>query len=123
MANKFPLIIGLITLVIVIGGAVLLTKNQPQKLSLPENYEYFWKDGCPHCENVAKFLETWDRRDQVKIDKFDIATDRQSQDRMVERATYCKLNTTQLGVPLLFTPDGKCFEGDEPIIEFLKKLN
>jgi glutaredoxin len=123
MANKFPLIIGIITLLIIGGGVFLFSQNQPPKLSLPSSYEYFWKDGCPHCENVAKFLDSWDKKDQVKIDKFDILTDRQNQDRLVQRATYCKLNTTQLGVPFLFTPEGKCIEGDEAIIGFFKSLN
>lgn len=123
MANKFPLIIGIVTLLIIGGGVFLFSKNQPQKLTLPNSYEYFWKDGCPHCENVAKFLDSWDKKDKVKIDKFDVVTDSQNQDRLFQRASYCKLNTTQLGVPFLFTPEGKCVEGDEPIIDFLKNLN
>ena len=125
MSNKFPLVIALVTIIIFIGGIFLFSKNQttPASLPLPENYQYFWGNGCPHCANVEKFLESWNMRDKVKIDKYEVWGNRDNANLMSSRASYCKLNLTNLAVPMLFTPDGKCIEGDEPIIDFLKNLN
>lgn len=128
MMQKTSLIIGIVTLFIFVGGVLLFTKDsQPnntekETLALPTNHEYFWGEGCPHCENVAKFLETWDGKDKVTIDKKEVFTNQANSLVMQRRAEYCKL-TPPLGVPLLVTPEGVCLVGDEPIIDYFKGLN
>lgn len=122
--KKFPIIIGIITLFIIIGGVFVFSKNEPQKnISLPSNLEYFWLEGCPHCKNVEDFINTWEKKDQIIIDKKESQIDRQNGLRLIEVGKYCNLDTQSLGaVPFLFTPEGKCFLGDEPIIDFLNTL-
>lgn len=124
--NKTGLLVAVVTLVIIVGGLFVFTKNKQQETSQPEtlpaNYEYFWGEGCPHCENVAKFLEGWEGRDKVTIEKMEVFKDQTNALAMQKRAQYCKL-TPPLGVPLLFTPEGTCFVGDEPIIEHFEGLD
>ncbi|HJX45609.1 MAG TPA: hypothetical protein VJ399_00360 [Patescibacteria group bacterium] len=125
--KKFPILIGIISLVIIVGGIFLFTKKQNTSSvstppPLPASYEYFWGDGCPHCVNVEEFLTTWEGKDKVSIDKKEIWKNAANAKLLKERGAYCKINQSNLGVPLLFTPDGKCITGDAAIIDFFKSL-
>jgi hypothetical protein len=127
--NKFGLGVIVATILIIAGGIYFLTKS-PSNVSIqtvavtptPNTYEYFWGDGCPHCINVAKFMETWDKKDKVKINKMEVWKDKNNANIMLDRANKCGLDKSTLGVPLLYTPDGECFDGDGPIIEVLKGI-
>ena len=114
----------LATLIIIVGGVFLFSKqtSQTQATPLPSSYEYFWGEGCPHCANVEDFFSTWEGRDKVSIDKKEVWKDKKNALLMRERAIYCKLPLNDLGVPFLFTPEGECIGGDEAIIEFFKGL-
>ncbi|KKU09909.1 MAG: hypothetical protein UX13_C0026G0025 [Candidatus Woesebacteria bacterium GW2011_GWB1_45_5] len=123
MKSKFGLLIGLATLVIVISGVFLLSRGGPgQNTSLPSNYEYFWGDGCPHCANVQAFFDTWDKKDQVNINKLEVWNSPTNARLMQERAKYCNISPSGMGVPFLFTPEGKCLSGDASIVDFFKSL-
>lgn len=79
----------------------------------------FWGDGCPHCANVEKFLEeNKDIAGKFNIKKFEVYKDKKGQRLFVEKAKKCGLSG--LGVPTLYK-EGKCIQGDVPIIEELKK--
>ncbi len=118
-----PFLLG-VTLIIIVGGVFLFSnkKGEPETSPLPSSYEYFWGDGCPHCANVEEFFSTWEGRDKVAIDKKEVWSNRNNALLMRNRAVYCKLPLDTLGVPFLFTPEGKCINGDEAIIEFFKGL-
>jgi len=122
--KKFPILVGLATVLIIIIGVLILSRgNSGNALSLPNNYEFFYSSTCPHCKNVEDFLNSWDKKDKVKIDKFEVGTNSANATNMLKRSTYCKLPNDQIGaVPFLFTPDGKCLVGDEPIINFFQNL-
>lgn len=122
--KKFVLITGLITILLIAGFAYFTSINKQKETSLPANHEYFWLTTCSHCKNVADFMESWSGKDKLKIDKYEVASDRAKAQVLVERGNYCSLPKESLGsVPLLFTPEGKCFLGDVDIIEYLKGLN
>lgn len=124
MNNKFLFLTLLGTFIIIIFGAVVFSRNNSSNtpLSLPTNYEYFWGEGCPHCANVEKFLETWEKKDQITIEKMEVYQNKENAQKLAQRAAYCKINTNSVGIPFLFTPDGQCINGDEPIINLLKGL-
>jgi glutaredoxin len=111
--------------VLVIGGGLLLFSRSssssvaPTNLPLPAKLEYYWRVGCVHCENVDKFVASWDKKDKLQWDQFEVTSNENAQ-RMIARAVSCKLDPNQVGTPLLFTPDGKCYDGDTPIIDYLK---
>lgn len=114
----------LVTLLLILGGVFLFSKEKlvSEPSSLPSSYEYFWGDGCPHCANVEEFLSSWEGREKVSIDKKEVWSDKKNALLMRDRATYCKLPLNTLGVPFMFTPEGKCIEGDVAIIELFKGL-
>lgn len=109
-----------------LAGFYLLTRNTKSEAAtaLPSNYEYFWGNGCPHCANVASFFERWSGKDKVNVEKKEVWENPANAALMQERYSYCKVtDRSQMGVPLLFTPDGKCLVGDVPIIDHFKSLN
>ena len=122
--NKFGIIAVLITLLILGGGAFLATKDNSKPIPTlePNTYEYFWGDGCPHCKIVAEFMETWSGKDKVKINKLEVWNNTKNAALMNERAKVCNIARSEMGVPLLVTPEGKCLTGDQPIIDLFKSL-
>ena len=122
--NKTAIITVLITMAIFVGGILLFSK-EPKSEDIPpspDGYEYFWGDGCPHCANVENFLSSWDKKDQIKITKFEVWNNTKNAKRMEQRVITCGIKPQDMGIPLLFTPDGKCYSGDQPIINYLKDL-
>lgn len=124
--KRFVLIAVILTLVIVVGGIFLTSKGQNSNSSgnypLPADLTYYWGDGCPHCKIVADFLSTWDKKDTVKIDKKEVWNNPAYAKELKTRYEYCKVPQSQMGVPLLFTPDGQCFSSSQPIIDYLKNI-
>jgi hypothetical protein len=123
--KRFPLIISVTTVLIISLGIFLLSRKPSEEFvvtPLPSNYEYFWGEGCPHCANVADFLDSWENTDKIEIEKKEVYEDQENANLLLARAQYCKLPNNQVGVPFLFTPEGKCFVGDTPIISFFEQL-
>lgn len=125
--NKFGIIIISFTLLILAMGAFFLTK--PAKpVQIPErdksSYEYFWGNGCPHCAKVQEFIDSWNKKDTIKITKYEVWYNKDNAQIMQSRYDSCPKNSvgSSIAVPLLITPDGKCFMGDEPIINHLKSI-
>lgn len=117
----------LLTILVFAGGVFISSKNNPSpspvpSIKLPTNYEYFWGDGCPHCAKVSEFLDSWDKKDKINIEKFEVWKSKENSDMMLSRAAYCGIKPSQVGVPLLFTPEGKCLTGDADVINFFKSL-
>lgn len=80
---------------------------------------FFWGEGCSHCENVKKFFQDNNNLDQkLSIKQIEVFGDKAGQKLFMEKVQECKLNSP--GVPVLYK-DGKCIQGDAPIIEELKK--
>lgn len=124
---KKYLLIPIVAISILLGGLFLFSNSRPSASPSPRplpvgEYEYYWGDGCPHCTNVAAFLDSWDQRDKITLQKFEVWSDPNNARLMEERYKYCKVEKSQMGVPLLFTPKGECLVGDEPIINFFKNL-
>ncbi len=125
--NKIVIFAIIATVLILGGGAFLMTK--PEKpVVIPEKeagtYEYFWGNGCPHCAAVQEFYDKWEKKDTVKIKKFEVWYDKANAKIMEERFNKCNPvpPKSEMAVPFLVTPDGKCLIGDTPIIDHYKSL-
>jgi glutaredoxin len=118
--NKSVILTIIITLIILVSGVFLLTRTS----TLPPitNLEYYWGNGCPHCKVVAEFMDTWDNPKKVVLEKFEVWYNSKNARRFNERVKICNFKPEEMGVPVLITPDGKCFTGDTPIIDHLKSL-
>ncbi len=125
--KRFPLLVGLVSILIIIGGVFLLSNNpgddpQADPPALPDSYEYYWGEGCPHCANVEEFLDAWEHKNRVQIDKKEVYNNQGNIALFKSRAKYCELSNNQIGVPFLFTPDGECLVGDTPIINLFEQM-
>lgn len=121
--KKFPLFI---VIAIVLTVAFFIFKNsQPkdeEEVAAPTTNQYFWSKTCPHCANVAEFIDGWDKKDNFLMEKYEINESSENRLKFYNMGMFCKISKSELGVPFLVTPDGKCLVGDQPIIEYLKSL-
>lgn len=122
--NKAGIIIATITILIIGAGAYFVTKPKPP-VELPSydstKINYFWGNGCPHCKVVNDFFDTWENKDKISLQKYEVWYDDGNAELMALKAEeICKLSPNQLAVPLLIKPDGECLTGDTPIIDYFK---
>lgn len=124
--KRFPIIAGLITMLIIVGGIFIFSKKSSSEENTPPpnpvSYEFFGGQGCPHCGHVEEFLSTWENKDRIEIEKKDVYNNPTNAQLMRQRANSCGLPFNQIGVPFLFTPEGECIIGDTPIINFFESL-
>lgn len=125
--TKTGIIAIVITIIILVGGAFLIAKPEAPTV-IPEReagtYEYFWGNGCPHCAVVSEFYDKWEKKDSIKVNKYEVWYDKDNAKIMEDRFNKCNPvpPKSQMAVPFLITPDGKCLIGDTPIIDLYKSL-
>ena len=121
--KRFGLIAILATLLILVGRVFLFSRgNKPPTVQPLTNYEYYWGNGCPHCEVVDEFFKSWEGKDKVAIEKREVWYNKANAQIMAARGEACGIAKSDLAVPFLVTPEGKCLLGDEPIINLFKEL-
>lgn len=124
MKNTEVLIgVGLVVLIGAIVAWGVYDRNESDEGPPGEDMTLYWGDGCPHCENVEKFLEEKKVADKVDFLRKEVWKDRANAKEMERRARNCGIPAKDIGVPFLFS-DGQCFVG-EPNVEneFLRKAS
>lgn len=81
---------------------------------------YYYGDTCPHCKDVAKFLDENKISEKVNFVKKEVWNNRKNAAEMDSRAASCDLKKEGMGVPFLFA-EGKCYVGTPDVISFFKK--
>lgn len=81
----------------------------------------FVGEGCPHCENVEKFIEENKIADKVKITTLEVFVNKGNQKLYLEAYKKCGKDTKQISVPVMFY-QGECIEGDKGIEKKLGEL-
>ena len=120
MDKKIYFIIALA--IIVIGGMAFFILRDNKQAAITESNAsmiLFFGKGCPHCENVDKFIQENNVKEKVKFDELEVFFDKSNEKLMEEKAKDCGVSTDNLGVPFLWN-EGKCFSGDVDIINFFK---
>ena len=85
----------------------------------PENILFFG-DTCPHCKNVDEYINQNGIRNKFKFQELEVYNNKDNAQLLVQKAKQCGLDTSSgVGVPFFFD-GGKCLQGDQPIIDFLK---
>lgn len=81
---------------------------------------FFWGEGCSHCETVEAYFKANDDLDKkLGIKKLEVFRNKANKELFDSIIKKCKLS--QAGVPTLYK-DGKCIQGDVPIIEEIKTI-
>jgi len=121
--KRFGLIAVVATVIILAGGVYLFSRtSKPETVPPVSGYEYYWGETCPHCANVEEFLQSWEDKDKVQIDKREVYLNKANASLLAERAKSCGISPSSLGVPFLVTPEGACITGDTPIIGHFQNL-
>jgi hypothetical protein len=79
----------------------------------------FVGEGCPHCENVEKFIAENNVGEKITIETLEVFKNKENEGIFEEKAKSCGMDLNNLGVPL-FWNKGQCLNGDADIINFLK---
>lgn len=121
----------LIGIALIFGLYKLL--STPPKNSFPSNIQttneqpdliFYWGDGCPHCENVEKWMKENNVDQKLKIAQKEVYKNTENRQELIDSVNkYCpELNQNGVGVPVGFDPvNNKCIQGDTPIIDFLSQ--
>lgn len=115
------IIVGLLTFV-VIGSknkkesSLILNKDQSEK-NVPI---FFYGNTCPHCANVEDWMKKNNIESKIKIIKKEVYNNQKNSQELVKTAEKCGIVTDSIGVPFLYTDEGKCLIGTPDIINYLK---
>jgi len=121
--NKKTLISAILFFVILAFGVYILNSKTPGKTGEatenPSGIILFYGEGCPHCANVDKYIETNKVKEKIAFDSKEVFLNQENAREMVAKAKACGLTTDSVGVPFLW--DGtNCIVGDVDIINFFK---
>ena len=83
---------------------------------------FYYGDGCPHCANVEAYLKEHPLPPAFNMLSKEVYNDKKNQGELLAVAKSCGLDTSSVGIPLLYTADGKCLIGDADIIAYFKNL-
>lgn len=118
-------IIGIVVVVaVLLGGAYFFMAPSEGNLSTGSDSAagiiYYYGEECPHCRDVAKFLDENGIAEKVSFEKKEVWHNTANARDMDAKVRICGLEKNRVGVPFLFS-DGKCFIGTPDVTEFFKK--
>ena len=80
----------------------------------------YYGNTCPHCKIVEEWLKNYDPFNRIGVVLKEVYQNQDNRKEFIEKATICKLDLNNLGVPMLWEAENsKCYEGDQPITDFL----
>lgn len=82
---------------------------------------FYYGNTCPHCKDVEDWMSSNKIEEKLKITKKEVYDNRNNASELVSTAQKCGLNTSSIGVPFLYTQEGKCLIGTPDIINYLKE--
>jgi hypothetical protein len=131
MKNNLPLIVigflillGILTFVIVkFNPNILNPKISGQSAATSTDIMFFFRSDCPHCLKVEQFMAANNVEQKIKIDKKQVYSDKVTPESIIldEKAAQCGIAPADIGTPFVWDgPTGKCYEGEDDVINFLK---
>ncbi len=87
---------------------------------LPAGIVLFYGQGCPHCEDVEKFITENKIEDKVKISRLEVWYNKNNQATLAQVVKMCNIKGDSVGVPFLYDGNGKCYIGEVDVPNFLK---
>ena len=126
--NKF-ISIALVVFAITLMGIVGI-ESKRQKTT-QENFDtngqvvdneivYYYGITCPHCDDVKDFIDSEDIENIIPLVSKEVYENRLNSQELISKAEICGLNTSNIGVPFLYS-DGKCYSGSPDVISELQR--
>ena len=95
------------------------TGNDNSPADTTSTLTLYYREDCPHCKNVEKYMLDNKVEEKIKIDKKEVLNNVQNNNELMVRAANCGLDLTAVGVPLLYDK-GTCYIGDTDIINYFQ---
>lgn len=119
----------LLVAVVLVGSRSKATTNLANNASSKINTDsfsvsditYYYGNTCPHCKEVDAWMKESKVDEKLKIVKKEVYDNASNAAELRLAAQKCGFDTTAIGVPFLYSPDGKCFVGTPDVIAFLKE--
>jgi glutaredoxin len=96
-------------------------KPQPEVTPEMGKITLFYGHDCPHCKDLELWMTNNGINDKFSIDKLEVQYNKDNQNLLRGAAKFCNIAETSIGVPLLWTGQGDCLLGLEPIQEFFNQ--
>lgn len=81
---------------------------------------YYYGEECPHCKDVAQFLEDNKIAEKVNFSKKEVWHDTVNAAEMEKKAAECNIQKSGMGVPFVYAK-GKCYVGTPDVEAFFKQ--
>lgn len=82
---------------------------------------FFYGNTCPHCKDVEEWMKENRIEDKLEIVKKEVYDSRENAQELSSSAQKCGLDTNNIAVPFLYTPEGKCLIGTPDIVGYLSQ--
>ncbi|MFH0791882.1 MAG: hypothetical protein V1905_01565 [bacterium] len=116
MTKKRISIVAVFVVLTIIGVLIYLGRNRNSNQAL-----FFYGDTCPHCKIVEEYMNNNQTEKAVPMRKFEVYKNPINAKILQDKAKQCGINEQEIGVPLLWK-DGKCYIGEEEIINLFKSI-
>lgn len=97
------------------------TPNKPIDFDTENNILIFTTPTCPHCQKVKDYINQNNLSGKLSIRILDLSKNKAYSQLITDKAKSCNLDTANIGVPLYYY-QGKCLQGDQPIIDTLSQM-
>ena len=86
------------------------------------DFVLYYGSTCPHCKIVEDYIQKNNLESKLSLAQKEVYQNQDNQKEMAQKAQICGLDLKNLGVPMLWdAKNSKCYEGDQPIIDFLNQ--
>lgn len=116
---KIPTIGGIVLAIVI--GLIVWGVQSSRSTADDAPIIYYYGEECPHCQEVAKFLEENHIAEKVSFTKKEVWHNPANNREMIRRAKECGLDTKKLGVPFLWN-EGQCIAGgQDEVMNFFRE--
>ncbi|MDD4106722.1 MAG: hypothetical protein PHX84_02115 [Candidatus Shapirobacteria bacterium] len=136
--NKQAITTGILVLVIIgLVSAVVIGSKQNKSTQVTANDSsiienvpssdnkdvdiLYWGTTCPHCHETIEWIEDNKIDEKLTVLRKEVYDNQLNSLELVEKAKKCKIEPDYIGVPLLYTTDGKCLIGTPDITKYLSE--
>lgn len=80
---------------------------------------FFYGNACPHCQDVERWMQQNQVEEKIAISKKEVYDNRENAQLLYQAAKRCDLGSSNIKVPFLLTPEGKCLVGTTEVTKYL----
>jgi len=82
---------------------------------------FYYGNTCPHCADVEKWMKENKLEEKVRVVKKEVYDNKANALELSQVAQKCGISADSIGVPFLYTPEGKCLIGTPDIIDYFSE--